>query len=63
MDGLEWLAKVLEASVKRNGEKPLTNAHLLNIIRMAQRVENAHQERVEKMLSDVLEADKQWGSD
>ena len=62
MDGLEWLAKVLEASVKRNGEKSLTNAYLLNIIRMAQRVENAHQERVEKMLSDVLEADKQWGS-
>ena len=63
MDGLEWLAKVLEASVKRNGEKSLTNTHLLNLIRMAQRVENAHQERVEKMLSDVLEADKQWGSD
>ena len=63
MDGLEWLARVLEASVKRNGEKGLTNAHLLNIIRMAQRVENAHQERVEKMLSDVLEADRQWGSD
>lgn len=62
MDGLEWLAKVLEASVKRNGEKSLTNAYLLNIIRMTQRVENAHQERVEKMLSDVLEADKQWGS-
>ena len=63
MDGLEWLARVLEASVKRNGEKGLTNTYLLNIIRMAQRVENAHQERVEKMLSDVLEADKQWGSD
>ena len=63
MDGLEWLARVLEASVKRNGEKGLTNAYLLNIIRMAQRVENAHQERVEKMLSDVLEADRQWGSD
>lgn len=63
MDGLDWLAKVLEASVKRNGEKSLTNTHLLNLIRMAQRVENAHQERVEKMLSDVLEADRQWGSD
>ena len=63
MDGLEWLAKVLEASVKRNGEKSLTNAHLLNLIRMAQRVENAHQERVEKVLSDVLAADKQWGSE
>lgn len=62
MDGLEWMVKVLEASVKRNGEKSLTNAHLLNIIRTTQRVKNAHQERVEKMLSDVLEADKQWGS-
>lgn len=31
---LEELIKVLEMSVKRNGEKPLTNKWLLNILKV-----------------------------
>lgn len=34
---LETLIEILEESVKRNGEKPLTNKWLLNILKMAQR--------------------------
>ena len=63
MNGLEWLAKVLEASVARRGEVPLTNAHLLNIVRMAQRAEAAYQSRVDASLNEVLSDDAKWGSD
>lgn len=35
----EALIEILEESVKRNGEKPLTNKWLLNILKMAQRIE------------------------
>ena len=62
MDGLLWLERVLEASVKRRGEVPLTNAHLLNIVRMAQRAKDGHQVAIDKMLSEVLDEDKKWGS-
>lgn len=34
---LQTLIKILEESVVRNGEKPLTNKWLLNILRMAER--------------------------
>ena len=34
---LEHLIDVLEESVKRNGNIPLTNRHLLNILRMVER--------------------------
>ncbi len=33
---LETLIEILEASVKKNGEKPLTNLWLLNILKMCQ---------------------------
>lgn len=36
---LETLIEVLELSVKKNGEKPLTNKWLLNICKAAQRQE------------------------
>ena len=35
MDSLEFLQKVLGASVEKNGEIPLTNRHLLNTDRCA----------------------------
>lgn len=37
MDDLDSLVRVLESSVERHGEKPLTNRWLLNIIKMSQR--------------------------
>lgn len=37
MVDLDYVMGVLEDSVKKNGEKPLTNVWLLNIMRMAQR--------------------------
>lgn len=38
---LEIIIEVLEESVKRNGDIPLTNRHLLNILRMAERRQTA----------------------
>lgn len=37
MNELEMLIDILEVSVTKNGEIPLTNRHLLNIMKMAQR--------------------------
>ncbi len=38
---MDELIEILTESVKRNGEKPLTNKWLLNILLMAERRENA----------------------
>ena len=35
MELLEKLIELLETSVKKNGEKPLTNKWLLNILKLA----------------------------
>lgn len=37
MSDLEILKDILEASVEKNGEAPLTNRWLLNIVKLAQR--------------------------
>lgn len=42
---LEELIEVLEISVKKNGEKPLTNKYLLNILKLTQR--RLNQEEIE----------------
>lgn len=34
---LDILIEILEASLKKNGDKPLTISHLLNIIKKAER--------------------------
>jgi len=39
MDTIEIIIEILELSVKKNGEIPLTNKHLLNIMKMAIRRE------------------------
>lgn len=62
MNGLKWLARVLEASVAKRGEVPLTNAHLLNIVRMAQRCEGRSAEQLEVSLNEMMAEDKKWGS-
>ena len=62
MNDLNFLVRVLEASVKRKGEVPLTNAHLLNIVRMAIRTEERQQMALDEMLNEVLSDDAKWGS-
>lgn len=37
MDVLYKLIEILEESIKKNGEKPLTNKWLLNILNMAEK--------------------------
>ena len=37
MESLEYLLEILEASLKKNGDIPITTKHLVNIIKMAQR--------------------------
>ena len=37
MDELDTLVEVLEASIRKNGDKTLTLSHLLNILRFTQR--------------------------
>lgn len=62
MTNLETLRAVLEVSVERNGEKPLTNAYLLNIVKMVQRVQARRQESIDHMLDEAMGDDKKWGS-
>jgi len=62
MTTLHTLQRVLAVSVKRQGEKPLTNAYLLNIIRMANQVEEREAVALREALNEVLEADRKWGS-
>lgn len=37
MESYDILIKILEASVKKNGEIVLTNKHLLNILKLAEK--------------------------
>lgn len=63
MTDLEALQLVLTASHRRTPEKPLTNSHLLNIVKMARRAQAAKAEHVEKILSEALGEDRKWGAD
>lgn len=62
MKGLEYLKWVLEVSVRRNGEKPLTNAYLLNIVNLAIKAEAAHQQAVEDSLNEMMAEERKWGN-
>jgi hypothetical protein len=62
MTNTEALIVVLSESVKRNGEKPLTNAYLLNIVRMAVRLKDKADERLDQMLAESFAEDKKWGN-
>lgn len=61
MTEMEALERTLAASVERKGEVPLTNAHLLNIIRMARRAKAAHDQRVDDICNEALAEDAMWG--
>lgn len=62
MSSLHDLALVLEASVRKRGEVPLTNAHLLNIVKMTMRMQEKREALIEDRLNEVLAEDKIWGS-
>lgn len=47
MNEWEALLRVLEISVKRNGEKPLTNKWLLNCMYMVERSMQQHEDTIE----------------
>jgi hypothetical protein len=44
-DELGYVMNVLKESIKKHGEKPLTNVWLLNILRMAQKQAEADDHR------------------
>ena len=56
------LIEVLEASVKRRGEVPLTNAHLLNCLKMAARLKDRREEALENSLNEMMAEERKWGS-
>jgi hypothetical protein len=48
-DDLECLADILQMSVNKNGEIPLTNRHLLRIVKMTRRkIQERHDESLEE---------------
>jgi hypothetical protein len=53
-----FVIKVLEESVKKNGEIQLTNKHLLNILRMADRWKQEAEEK-----NEMLDGSFEWWKD
>ena len=49
------LIDILEKSIKKNGDKPLTLSHLLNILKMVQRKKDKEEE-----LGDLIQNDPSW---
>jgi len=56
MVDLDYLMEVLEDSIKKHGEKPLTNVWLLNIMRMAQKraERDEHRSELEGAHGDIF---------
>lgn len=61
MTEVDWVKKILEASVQKKGEVPLTNLHLLNILNMAARARDSQDEETNQQLNQMLEEDRRWG--
>lgn len=53
MKSLQVLKSVLNESVNRRGEKPLTNVYLLNLVNMAIRAEAVRADKAEKQLNEA----------
>ena len=56
MNNFDYLMEVLEDSVKKHGEKPLTNVWLLNIMRTARRraERDEHRSELEGACGDIF---------
>ena len=59
-DMLDELCHVLQVSVKKHGDKPLTTLHLLNIIKMVARRQEELAQREERLSARVAETDHLW---
>jgi len=53
MDEWNTLKRILEASIKRNGETALTNMHFLNIMKMVDRLCDENDERLDMIENDL----------
>lgn len=56
---LMTLINILEESVVRNGEKPLTNKWLLSICKMVQRVEEEKAKEIAREIA-IIADDSNW---
>jgi len=59
----EWFRRILEQSVEKNGEVPLTNKYLLNIVKMADRQAAKDGEISEAQYYKLMEAEYKWGGE
>ena len=53
---------ILTRSVERNGEKPLTNKYLLNIVKMAAKYQEHQEMATEESMNRFFEEHNRWGS-
>ena len=53
MNEIEGLIEILESSVNKNGVIPLTNKHLLNIVKMLKNNIELEQSRLEQSRDDI----------
>jgi hypothetical protein len=53
-DDLDDVCRVLEASLRKNGDKPLTVSHLLNILKLVARQQREDEQQEEERLSAYL---------
>lgn len=54
---MKTLINILERSVNNNGNKVLTTQHLLNIIKLAQRIDENQKDELSKKLDEALMQD------
>ena len=53
MNEIEGLIEILKSSINKNGVIPLTNEHLLNIVKMLKNNIELEQERLEESRDDI----------
>lgn len=59
-DELNDLCRVLEASLRKNGDKPLTVSHLLNILKLVARKQREDAQQEEHLWTRLAGADHLW---
>jgi hypothetical protein len=47
------ILQILEASLKKHGDKPITVSHLKNIIKMAKRSQERQEQEIEQNFNEV----------
>ena len=59
-DELDDLCRVLEASLRKNGDKPLTVSHLLNILKLVARKQREDAQQEDRLWAHLAETDHLW---